>query len=462
MQEGEPPPLAGLALAAALLLLNGAFVAAEFAYVGLNRGRLERMARGGSTAARLLLASLSHLDTYIAAAQLGITMASIGLGWVAEPALARLLEPWLASLLAGQAAAGAHVLAGGITFALVTAAHLVVGEFLPKTLALEKPDTVALRLAVPLRMFVRVFRPLVLGLNQAGFALARRLGVDTAPLKERAWSSDELARALEESASRGLLSEWELELSERVLELQEASAGELMIPRTEVVGISEDASVQEVLATFMLHRHTRYPVYRGSLDHVVGILDARSLLLDLGSGVRGGNGARPAALSWQRYVTPPLFLPETIPVPQLLEAMRRHRQPLAVLVDEFGGTAGVVSAFDVVEHVGGELPDEFDREPPELVRNPDGTLSVTGWLRLDELARALDRELPELEEAEVDSIGGLVMARLNRIPQVGDEVRVAGLRLRVKAMDGHRVDRLLVIPDPEVDAGEGRRSAGGG
>lgn len=429
------PTVPGLLLVAALLLLNGLFVAAEFSYVTVRRSQVQRAASDGSRSARRVLGALNNLDYYVAASQLGITMASIALGFLGEPVIARLIEPPIVSLVGGFAPAISHTVALATAFLLMTVLHIVIGEFAPKTIALQKPTGTALRLSRPMAIFARIFGPAISALNATGNALLRLIGFDLKPITDAPLAAEDLAMSLESSASAGLISRRELSLARNTLRLSTLSAGDLMVPRNEVTGIPYDAGRETVLQTFAQHHHTRYPVYRDGLDDIAGILNAKEVVLDWTT----------AGDDWRTHMRPPLVLPESVGIGDALKAARAEGATLIVLADEYGGTAGIISVFDIVEFLAGELPDEFENQAGGIRRLAGGTHIYAGLTHLMSLEADLDVTLPEVD---AHTIGGLVMELLGRVPQPNDELQVDGYTIRVLAMDGNRVDQVMLTPQP--------------
>ena len=430
----------GLAAIVALVAANGLFVATEFAYVAVRRTRIEHLASRGNARARLLQIALRHLDKYIAATQLGITMSSLALGWVGEPALAHLLEPPLESAVGEWAGtAVAHTVAVIITFVIITAMHIVLGELAPKTMALQRSEATALWVAAPIEIFTRIFRPFIWLLNGLGFAVVRLFGVQPVREEEASLGPEELELVMEASERAGLLSTAELLLARRGLEFGEIQADQIMVPRTEVVAIPSDASLEEVRQTVIAHPHRRYPVYDDDLDHVVGILDAKDLMrLEADGG------------DWSSYVGPAVAIPESVSVEVAVTELRAQGARLAVVIDEHGGTSGILTGDDVLARLLGQWRPSERRGSSERVR-----ALASGNLLLDGLALVADVESVagiEIAGEDFDTIGGFVMARLGRIPHAGDRVTEAGYEFRVLAMDGRRVSRVLALRAARVAA----------
>ncbi len=432
MPEGSLTVI-GLIAVVVLVAANGLFVATEFAYVAVRRSRVEQLAAGGQSRARLLLASLHDLDNYIAATQLGITMSSLALGWVGEPALAHIIEPPVEALVGGWAAdAVAHTVAVAVAFTLITTLHIVLGELAPKTLALQRSEATALWVAAPIAVFNRVFRPFIWVMNAAGRLVVRPFGIAPASEHESNLSPEELELVIQASARAGLLSSSELMLARRALEFSAIQADQIMVPRTELVAIDSTASLEEVLNLVEQRQHTRYPVFDEDLDHILGVLDAKDLLRLLHSG-----GA-----DWRPLVQPAVAIPESVSVEVAVQAMRAKQVQLVVLVDEHGGTSGILTADEVLYRLLGRWLGG-GRQQGETVRQlAAGKLLVSG---LALIADFEDATGAELSSEDYDTIGGFIMHRLGRIPRVGDRVEVPGYQFRVMAMDGRRVDRVLVV-----------------
>jgi CBS domain containing-hemolysin-like protein len=434
--------IVGLVAVLVLIAANGLFVATEFAYVAVRRSRIEQLAHNGQSRAKLLLASLHDLDNYIAATQLGITMSSLALGWVGEPALARVLEPPLESVFGSWAAtAVAHGVSVAIAFTLITTFHIVFGELAPKTLALQRSEQTALFVAAPIAVFNRVFRPFIWIMNAAGRAVVSPFGIRPASEHESNLSADELELVIEASARAGLLSTSELMLARRALEFSAIQADQIMVPRTEVVALDATASLDEVLALVEQHQHTRYPVYEDDLDHILGVLDAKALIRLVHSG----------ATEWRPLVQPAVAIPESVSVEVAVQAMRARQVQIVVLVDEHGGTSGILTADEVLYRLLGRWLGGGRSQGESVRQLAAGNLLVSGLALIEDVE---DATQAELANEDYDTVGGFIMHRLGRIPRVGDRVEVPGYQFRVMAMDGRRVDRVLVVKQQAGRAAE--------
>lgn len=424
-------PLIGFAIVAALIFANGVFVATEFAFVTARRSLVERRARAGSTAARLALRAMDGLDRSIAASQLGITMASLALGFIGEPILAAAIEPPLEALIGQFAPAAAHAIAIAIAFALVTVLHIIFGELAPKTIALQRPEQTALWLALPMRLFIGVFGPVVNLLNGAGNMVLRLVGIEVTPLGgERSLDARDLAYAFESSASVGTISRGELQLARRALSLGEVPIRRLMRPRGEVVAVPEGAAREDVLDTIARTGHARYPVVSGSLDDPIGVFEAKDVIL-----------AEPGQ-DWQAFVKPIGILPDTITIGAAVDHLRAAGDWLALVVDEYGNVDGLAALGDVLEFIAGPLPEDRASRRREPRRLGTGRWEVPGHYPVELLGE--DPLRMEVPRTNAETLAGLIAERLQRLPEVGDEIDLGMLRLRVAAMGRRRVTSVEV------------------
>jgi CBS domain containing-hemolysin-like protein len=422
----------GIRLLAVLLLvaLNGFFVAAEFALVATRRSRVEQLIEAGNPLARGVQHALDHMNAYLAVAQLGITMASLGLGWIGEPAIAALLEPLFHFLPAEQAFVTSHALAVIIAFALITALHITLGEQAPKMLAIQRPEGVSLVVSIPMRLTVTLFRPAVMVLNGISNFFLALLRLPPTSEHEMVHSAEEIRYLVTASRKAGVLDEVEGQMVNRVFDFGETRIYEVMVPRTEIVGIEADSSLEEALARVAEEGRTRLPVYERDLDHIVGILHLRDAVRALHSGQEGRASVRAIARA-------PLVVPETASIEDVLKEMRERRTQMAIVIDEHGGTAGLATLEDLLEEIVGEVQDEFERPHEPIRPQPDGSVLLDGLVAIWDVQEQFNVELPEDEG--YNTVGGLVMARLGRVPHVGDHVAVDGVQFQVEAMDGHRV-----------------------
>jgi CBS domain containing-hemolysin-like protein len=431
----------GLFAVLLLVLANGFFVATEFAIVAVRRSRLEQLAREGHGRARLAHQIVARLDAYIAACQLGITMASLALGWIGEPALAHILEPPIERLAGRWAPAAAHGIAIAIAFAVITGLHIVAGELAPKGIALQHPEATTLWVARPLQLFYVVFRWPITALNAVGNWALRLIGMRSARGHEMVHTAEELALLVETSQRAGAVEKSEARIASKAFQFADLTAGDLMTPRTELEGIAVDLGKEDLLRRVAASPHSHLPVYDGSLDDILGVIRARdvvSLLVD-----------PDAPFDVRSLIRPVLIVPESRKADDLLEDMRKALPHFAVVVDEYGGTAGVVTLSDLMRALVGPIDEEGTGQPPGVVPQPDGSFLVDGLTRLHEAEELLGLELDEVTRATVATVGGLIMTKLDRIPRVGEEVTIPGHRLRVERLDGRRVSLVSARRVPQ-------------
>jgi CBS domain containing-hemolysin-like protein len=419
-----------LGLALLLVSANGFFVAAEFALVGSRRTRIEGMARAGNRRARLAESAINHLDHYISGTQLGITLASLGLGWVGESTIAVMISQAFHGLPAPWDIVATHAFAGTIAFALITFMHIVLGELAPKSMALMFPESVSLWTAGPLIIFSKVFTPFIIVLNGAANLLLRTVGLRTPRGHERVHRPEEIEMLLTQTFEHGLLREEPVEMIRGVFHLSETTAAEVMTPRTEVLALHVDTPLEDAAEIILNEGHSRYPVYRDSMDDVAGVVLAR----DVWKAMREG------ATSLGEIVREVPFVPDTKSVEQLLRDMQAEQTHMAVVIDEFGGTAGIVTIEDLVEEIVGEIEDELDVAEPEFV-DVNGRIEFPGRTPIDELNERYGLTLPD---EDYTTVAGFVLGRLGRVARTGDEVTMRGGILRVVSMKGRRIDRLAL------------------
>lgn len=425
---GVPARLAAVLL---LVMVNGFFVAAEFALVAVRRSRIDELAGGGSASARRVQAALKELDRYISGTQLGITLASLGLGWIGEPALAAVIDGALGAVGLPAGDGVVHSAAAiGVAFAVITFLHIVLGELAPKSLALVRPERVSMWVVRPLVLFSRVMSPVIWVLNGAATALLRMVGVRPATEASHVHSPEELRLLVLQSRAHGTIDESDSAMLAGVFDFHEKRARDVMRPRTDVAAISADASEAEVWAAVRSERYSRYPVYRDTLDDVLGVFLAKDLWL-----------REPGAeFSLADLVRPAVYVPDSRPAERVLDDLRKRRAQMAVVLDEYGGTAGIVTVEDLVEEVIGDITDEYDLAARTSVET-DGVLELAGSLSLIDVRS--DHRLP-IPDGEWSTLGGYAFSRLGRLPKIGDRVPFPGGELEVVAMNGRRVAALRV------------------
>ncbi|MEX0907572.1 MAG: hemolysin family protein [Gemmatimonadota bacterium] len=443
LQAAVEPPVAEHALSFGSILLrigiafvlvaaNGFFVASEFALVGARRTRIEALARAGSKRAKLAESAIHRLDHYISGTQLGITLASLALGWVGESTIAAIIVQLFDGMPPPFDAVASHVVATIIAFTFITFLHIVLGELAPKSMALLFPESVAMWTAGPLIIFARALTPFIVFLNGTANLLLSAFNLRAPHEMERVHRPEEIQMLLTQTFEHGLLRQDPVEMIRGVFGLSETTAAEVMTPRTAVIGIEADQTVAQAAAFILDEGHSRYPVYEESIDRIIGVVLAR----DVWKAQTVGTTAL------RDIVRPPLFVPDTKPIEQLLREMRREGAHMGIVIDEFGGTAGVVTIEDVVEEIVGEIVDELDEAAPEIDHGADGELLLSGGFAISELNELYDLRLPD---EDYTTIGGFLLGRLGRVARVGDEVTIRGGVLRVLEMDGRRVARVALF-----------------
>jgi len=439
------PIIGGLASIVLLVLANAFFVAAEFALVGARRTRLEEMIRAGDRKAILARRALQSLDRYISATQLGITLASLGLGWVGEPALAHLIEGLFRALPDRIEALATHTVAVAIAFSVISALHIILGELVPKGLALLFPEKISAWVAAPLIGFAWVMTIPIGFLNGTANRLLRLFGVEAPSEKERLHSPEEIRMLVEQSQVGGSMLDQDARMLEGVFEFSEKTAEEVMTPRTQVVALRSDLSAAAAADVVAEAGRSRYPVYAGSLDEIIGVVHAKDILAAL---------RRDPTVSLETLIRPPLLVPGTREVEDVLTDMKRLKSHMAVVLDEYGGTAGLVTMEDLLEEIVGEIQDEYDRAEKAPPAEPDPA-RLPGELTIADFNAEHDLEL---DDTDYTTVGGWVFGQLGRLPRVGDKVAAGPLTFEVAEMEGRRVKSLRVVG--ERGAGSGERGPG--
>ncbi len=422
----------------ALVLANGFFVAAEFSIVTVRKTRIDQLIAEGHRGARAVRRAISAPESYIAATQLGITMASLGLGWVGEPAVASMLQPSLSFLPVTIAEATSHSIAVAVAFALVTALHIVLGELAPKSIALERAEATALLVVKPTELFMKVFSPFIWLLNGTGQAVVRLLGLRRAGKLAMVHSEEELKMLVTASQEAGVLEEQEEQMLHRVFGFADLTAGQVMVPRTEIIAIDVDAPRDDVIALVARHEHPRLPVYRGDLDHVVGILHATDLVRVLAAHNDG-------PLNLAALAREVLTVPETLGAGDLLSEMRRRSTREALVIDEYGGTAGLVTFERLMTRIVGDIGPGI-AGGARVQQLADGSAVIDGLV----LIRDVNEQFGlHIDETTYTTVGGFVLGVLGRRPKVGDAIDIDDRRMGVEALDGIRVAKVRLSRPPE-------------
>ena len=439
------PTLLDILLVAFLIFMNGFFVAAEFCCVKIRTSRLETLIAEGSSRAGYAKQLTEHLDYSLSVTQFGITLASLGLGWVGEPAIATLILP--VTQMLGLPDEVGHTIALAIAFTIITSLHIVLGELTPKSMAIANVEQVLLAIAFPMVLFSRIMRPFVWILNTVANAISRKFGYDVKGENEDAHTEEEIRLLMKESYRQGLINSTEADFVDNVFSFTELNAREIMVPRTDMICLYLDDTPAERIKTILEEQQTRYPVCYEDKDHIIGFIHVKDLLPPLVRGER---------LNLRRYIRKALVVPESMDGSVLLRTMQEQGSQLAIVVDEYGGTAGMVTVEDIVEQIVGDIRDEFDEERESVEWRAGDLCSVDAKLLLEELADLLD---VRIEDEDVDSVGGWLYDQLGVVPQIGQMAAHEGTLLYVEEVEGMRITRVLihllhsVLEEQEASAG---------
>lgn len=429
-----------------LLFSNGFFVASEFAMVKVRKTRIEQLVNEGNHNAKIALEAIKDLDKFIAAVQLGVTISSIGLGWVGEGTLAHLIEPIFAFLPGISQTIATHTMSVSIAFALITFFHVVIGELIPKSIALEFTEKTALVVARPMQIITFIFNPFIWLLNGFGNLVLKAFNIPHTHKGSLVHSTEELDMLVNASYNGGVLNETEKEMLHNVFKFSDLTAKQVMIPRTDMVCIPIDMPMEELNKLAAESQYTRYPVYEEDIDHITGLVHVKDLY-----SLSIKDEVCPIA-KIQREV---LMVPETITMDNLVLEFKKRKGQMAIVIDEFGGTSGLITLEDVLEEIFGEVQDEFDEEEEcDIKEVAPNTYLANSIMRLDEFAEFFQIDEKEIDDEDIDTIGGLVVKLLGRLAEVNDTVTFNNLTFVVKEVEGARITKLEIIKtmsEPSVE-----------
>lgn len=407
--------------------MNGFFVAAEFAYVKVRGSRIDTLAQEGNVLAKFAQGILNNLNAYLSACQLGITLTSLILGWLGEPTVSRLLEPLLTRL--GVPTLAIHTISFIIAFAVITSFHITLGEQFPKTYAIRQSERITLWTAAPMVVFYKVMYPFIWSLNGISNWMLRKSGIEPDAGHESAHTEEEIRVLIKDSHESGLIDKTELTLMDNIFEFSETTAREIMIPRTEMVCLYANLPMEQNLEIALNEMRTRFPVCDPDKDNIIGYVHIKELL-------------HPKAPKDLRSILRPLTtVPESMSISALLTMMQRKKHQMALLIDEYGGTAGLVTVEDILEEIVGEIQDEFDEERPSIETKDDSTFSVDGLLLISEFNAFFGSEIPT---EEYDTIGGWIYSQVENPPRKQQTVSLPGLEFSVEETDHLRIARVRV------------------
>lgn len=436
-----PLIITNLILVALLIALTGFFVATEFAIVKVRSSRIDQLIAEGKTGANAAKHVITHLDEYLSACQLGITITALGLGWLGEPTVEAMLHPLFDRW--GINPSVSHILSFGIAFASVTFLHVVVGELAPKTIAIQKAEAIAVAFSKPIIWFYKIMYPFIWVLNGSARLLAGLFGLKPASEHEMAHSEEELRILLSESYESGEINQNELTYVNNIFEFDERLAKEIMVPRTEIVSLDISDTIETIIKVIQQEKYTRYPVIEGEKDNVLGMINIKEILT---ARLTETDGDQDAILS--KYMKPIIRVIETIPIHDLLVKMQKERIHMAILIDEYGGTSGLVTVEDILEEIVGDIRDEFDAdEISEIRKVKDDHYLFSSRVLISEVNDLLGTHL---SDEEVDTIGGWFMT-LNLEAGIGDEIVEEGFSFKIIEIDEYHIQYLEVTRADEEE-----------
>jgi CBS domain containing-hemolysin-like protein len=434
--------IVNLFFVAILIALTAFFVASEFAIVKIRSSRLDQLIAEGKKGAVAAKKVTTHLDEYLSACQLGITVTALGLGWLGEPTVESLLRPVFDNFEINESVS--HILTFGIAFASVTFLHVVIGELAPKTVAIQKAEAVTLLFAAPLIWFYRIMFPFIWVLNGSARVVTGIFGLKPASEHELAHTEEELRIILSESYESGEINQSELKYMNKIFEFDDRVAKEIMVPRTEIVAASVEKSFQDNLETMSMEKYTRYPVVNGDKDHVLGMINLKEIFTDIFS--LSEEERKKSTID--KYIRPVIQVIESIPIHDLLIKMQKERVHMAILVDEYGGTAGLVTVEDIIEEIVGEIRDEFDQdEVPEVQKKGEGHYLLDGKVLIYEVNNLLGLDI---DDTDVDTIGGWMLTENIDIQQ-GESIILDGYEFFAKEMEGHLIRVIEIFKLEEAE-----------
>jgi CBS domain containing-hemolysin-like protein len=436
-----------LGLVILLVILNGFFVASEFGLVAIRKTRVDELANKGNRPAKLIQKALYALDTYISATQLGITIASLALGWIGEPVIAHMLEPFLAIYLSHSLATfSAHSISIAIAFFSITFLHIVIGELVPKSIALQRSEKTTLFIIGPLTAFTYLFRPIIWILNKSGLLITRVFGLSSPLSTESVHSEEEIKMLLSQSGRSGEIAKDEVEMVYNVFQLGDTMVKQIMVPRTDIVSFNVATTLSDVIKRIGKNVHSRFPVYEHSIDTIIGFIHVKdiykaALTVD-----------KKKKLSEMTIIRNIITVPESKKANEVLIEMRKKRVHLAVVNDEYGGTAGIVTLEDVLESLVGDIQDEFEKPEEPIQKQKDGSFLIDGLVPVKTVIMKFN--LP-MKGQGYSTIGGLVFGLLGHQPKVNEKVQISNIIFAVEKMEKKRIKTIkLTIEEKRKNTGK--------
>ena len=424
-----------------LVLANGFFVAAEFAIIKVRSSQLAQRIKEGNRSAILVKHIIEHLDAYLSATQLGVTLASLGLGWVGAPLLAEMLREPIRSF-GFQGEGMLYTISIAVGFAVLTFLHIIVGELGPKSLAIQYTERTALLASHPLQFFYRVFRPMIWLLNTSANFMLRRVGIRPASTGDLIHSAEELELIVTEGAKSGMLNKTEQELISSIFEFSTTTAREIMVPRTDVVAVDSNISREKLIRIVTEEGYSRMPVYKDSIDNVVGIIYTKDLISLL---------EHRDLIVLQDIIRPAYFIPDAVKISKLMNDLQERKIHMAIVIDEFGGTQGIVTMEDILEEIVGEIHDEYDEVLKEVEQSADGSAVVDARIDIKDFNEKFGTAIPE--DPEYETLNGFLYKITGKIPEIREEIRYENLLFTVLKKSQRRIWQVKVrkIPQPQID-----------
>ena len=413
-----------------LVFMNAFFVATEFAMVKVRKSRIETLVVEGTTNAKHTLKVVKNLNSYLSACQLGITLASLGLGWIGEPAVADMLSPLFRLFNLQESAI--HSISFILGFSLITGFHIVLGELVPKSLAIISAEKIAMYTALPLIMFYNLTFPVMWAFNHSTSLVLKLFGVSMVDEHEVAHTDEEIKLLVEESYNHGLIDKTELTFIDNIFDFSERTVKEIMIPRTDMACIYLEDSFEDIIAFTLDQQHTRYPVCKDNKDNVIGFIHIKDLYKQK---IQGDSK------NIEDIIREIKFVPESLSISELLKVLKMEKVQMAIIIDEYGGTFGLVTVEDILEEIVGEIQDEFDEEGNEIIKNEDGTYHVDGKVLIEDVLELLDIEI---EVENIDTIGGWIYSRLDSYPQINDKIIYEDYEFIILKCDSKRISKVLI------------------
>lgn len=412
-----------------LVFMNAFFVAAEFSVVKVRKSRMETLVLENNKSAKHVLKVVTNLNAYLSACQLGITLASLGLGWVGEPAVAKMLEPLFEMLDVPDAAV--HSISFLLGFGIITAAHIVLGELVPKSLAIISAEKMSLFTAYPLIMFYRLTYPIMWLFNHSTELILRIFGLSQSDEHDTAYTDEEIKLLAEESYKHGLIDQKELDFVDNIFDFSDKTVKEIMVPRTDMQCIYIEDSFDDIIETTLNEQFTRYPVCKGDKDNIIGFVHIKDLYKQK---IQGKTDI-------ESIIREIKFVEESLSISQLFDLFKRSKHQMAIVIDEYGGTFGLVTIEDILEELVGDIEDEFDEEDKEIVSNTDGSFTVDGKVLLDDINDLLDLNI---EEENIDTIGGWIYSQVIEYPEVNDTYTFEDYEFIVAECDNKRIKKVII------------------